>query len=112
SGPGHTNISIISLTTLFRSLRSTNQSYDRYVTRHPEQEVTAEVVSLNGPRPAGPIPTLEVPGARRGLAAASPLRAPGTSSVGIGPAGRGPFSETTSAVTSCSGWRVTYRSYD
>jgi len=56
-------------------LRSTNQSYDRYVTRHPEQEVTAGVVSLNGPRPAGPIPTLEVPGARRGLAAASVMAA-------------------------------------
>jgi hypothetical protein len=56
-------------------LRSTNQSYDGYVTGHPDQEVTPGVVSLNGPRLAGAIPTPKVPGAPRGLAAASLMAA-------------------------------------
>jgi hypothetical protein len=56
-------------------LRSTNQSYDAYVTGHREQEVAPGVVSLNGPRPAGAIPIPKVPGAPRGLAAASLMAA-------------------------------------
>jgi hypothetical protein len=64
-------------------LRSTNQSYDEYVTRHPEQEVTSGVVSLNGPRPAGAIPTPEVPGAPKGLAAASLMAAAALTVLGL-----------------------------
>jgi hypothetical protein len=64
-------------------LRSTNQSFDPYAGQHPEQEVSPGVVSLNGPRPAGAVPTPPVPGAPRGLMAAALLAAAALTVLGL-----------------------------